>query len=42
MCPASTSSMKQLGDALAKLPGADNVRLLNITFVWTWTNLFLQ
>ena len=32
MCPASTSSMKQLGDALAKLPGADNVRLLTITF----------
>ena len=32
MCPASTSSMKQLGDALAKLPGAANVRLLTITF----------
>ena len=32
MCPASTSSMKQLGDALAKLPGAANVRLLPITF----------
>jgi len=32
MCPASTSCMKQLGDALAKLPGAANVRLLTITF----------
>ena len=32
MCPASTRSMKQLGDALAKLPGAANVRLLTITF----------
>lgn len=32
MCPASTSSMKRLGDALAKLPGAANVRLLTITF----------
>jgi protein SCO1/2 len=32
MCPASTSSMKQLGDALSKLPGAANVRLLTITF----------
>lgn len=32
MCPASTSCMKQLGDALAKLPGADEVRLVTITF----------
>ena len=32
MCPASTSCMKQLGDSLAKLPGAANVRLVTITF----------
>jgi protein SCO1/2 len=32
MCPASSASMKQLGDALAKLPGAAEVRLLTITF----------
>ena len=32
MCPASTSCMKQLGDALAKMPGAAEVRLLTITF----------
>lgn len=32
MCPASTSCMKQLGDALAKLPGADEVRLVTISF----------
>ena len=32
MCPASTSCMKQLGDTLAKMPGAAEVRLLTITF----------
>jgi protein SCO1/2 len=32
MCPASSASMKQLGDALAKMPGAAEVRLLTITF----------
>ena len=32
MCPASSACMKQLGDALAKLPGAAEVRLLTITF----------
>jgi protein SCO1/2 len=32
MCPASTACMKQLGDALAKLPGAAEVRLVTITF----------
>jgi protein SCO1/2 len=32
MCPASTSCMKQLGDSLAKLPGAAKVRLVTITF----------
>jgi protein SCO1/2 len=32
MCPASTACMKQLGDALSKLPGAADVRLLTITF----------
>ena len=32
MCPASTTCMKQLGDALAKLPGAAQVRLVTITF----------
>ena len=32
MCPASTTCMKQLGDALAKMPGATEVRLLTITF----------
>jgi len=32
MCPASTSCMKQLGDALARMPGAADVRLLTITF----------
>ncbi len=32
MCPASTSCMKQLGDSLAKIPGAANVRLVTITF----------
>ena len=32
MCPASTSCMKQLGDELAKLPGAAKARLLTITF----------
>jgi cytochrome oxidase Cu insertion factor (SCO1/SenC/PrrC family) len=32
MCPASSACMKQLGDALAKMPGASEVRLLTITF----------
>ena len=32
MCPASSACMKQLGDALAKMPGAAEVRLLTITF----------
>lgn len=32
MCPASSACMKQLGDALAKMPGAADVRLLTITF----------
>ena len=32
MCPASSTCMKQLGDALAKMPGAADVRLLTITF----------
>lgn len=32
MCPASTTCMKQLGDELAKSPGAARVRLLTITF----------
>jgi protein SCO1/2 len=32
MCPASTSCMKQLGDALAKQPAAVGVRLITITF----------
>ncbi len=32
MCPASTSCMKQLGDALAKIPAAAGVRLVPITF----------
>jgi len=32
MCPASTTCMKQLGDALTKLPGAAQVRLVTITF----------
>lgn len=32
MCPASTACMKQLGDALARSPGAAEVRLLTITF----------
>jgi protein SCO1/2 len=32
MCPASSACMKQLGEALAKLPGAADVRLLTITF----------
>jgi protein SCO1/2 len=32
MCPASTSCMKQLGDALKRMPGAADVRLLTITF----------
>ena len=32
MCPASSTCMKQLGDALAKLPAAAEVRLLTITF----------
>lgn len=32
MCPASSACMKQLGDALAKTPGAADVRLLTITF----------
>ena len=32
MCPASSSCMKQLGDTLAKLPGAAGVRLVTITF----------
>jgi protein SCO1/2 len=32
MCPASTNCMKQLGDELAKLPGAAKARLLTITF----------
>ena len=32
MCPASSACMKQLGDVLAKTPGAADVRLLTITF----------
>jgi protein SCO1/2 len=32
MCPASTSCMKQLGEALTRMPGAADVRLLTITF----------
>lgn len=32
MCPASTACMKQLGDELAKMPGASRARLLTITF----------
>lgn len=32
MCPASSACMKQLGDALAKMPAAAEVRLLTITF----------
>lgn len=32
MCPASSTCMKQLGDALAKMSGAADVRLLTITF----------
>ena len=32
MCPASTACMKQLAEELAKLPGAQPVRLLTITF----------
>lgn len=32
MCPASSACMKQLGDALAKMPGAAEVRLVTITF----------
>jgi cytochrome oxidase Cu insertion factor (SCO1/SenC/PrrC family) len=32
MCPASSACMKQLGDALTKMPGASEVRLLTITF----------
>jgi protein SCO1/2 len=32
MCPASTACMKQLADALSKMPGAAEVRLLTITF----------
>jgi len=32
MCPASSACMKQLGDALAKMPDASGVRLLTITF----------
>lgn len=32
MCPASSTCMKQLGDALAKMTGAADVRLLTITF----------
>lgn len=32
MCPASSACMKQLGDALARMPGASEVRLLTITF----------
>jgi len=32
MCPASSACMKQLGDALAKMPRASEVRLLTITF----------
>lgn len=32
MCPASSTCMKQLGDALAKQPAAAGVRLLTITF----------
>jgi protein SCO1/2 len=32
MCPASTACMRQLGDALAKLPAAAEIRLLTITF----------
>ncbi len=32
MCPASTQSMRQLGDELARRPALANVRLLTITF----------
>jgi len=32
MCPASTACMKQLGDALARSPGAAEVQMLTITF----------
>ena len=32
MCPASSACMKQLGDTLAKMPGAAEVRLLTISF----------
>jgi cytochrome oxidase Cu insertion factor (SCO1/SenC/PrrC family) len=32
MCPASTACMKRLGDVLAKMPAAAEVRLLTITF----------
>jgi cytochrome oxidase Cu insertion factor (SCO1/SenC/PrrC family) len=32
MCPASSACMKQLGDVLATMPGAAEVRLVTITF----------
>lgn len=32
MCPASSACMKQLGDALSKMPEASRIRLLTITF----------